>query len=128
MLHSATLLGDLVGSSSSVLQIRARNWVFVCKPLKKRSLLWESNNNFSVITKGSHKKNTNYVCVEKKNQLDVTECFIALIICSTYFGHIYAHHQELEAICVLLVPMVCDALVAGCWRPGSGQPAMRSEW
>ena len=24
--------------------------------------------------------------------------------------------------------MVCDALVAGCWRSGAGQPAMRSEW
>ena len=30
-------------------------------------------------------------CVEKKNQLDVTECFIALMICSTCFGHFYAH-------------------------------------
>jgi len=37
----------------------------------------------------------NLVRVEKKNQLDVTECFIALMICSTYFGHFYAHHQEL---------------------------------
>ena len=35
------------------------------------------------------------ICVEKKNQLDVTECFIALIIRSTCFGHFYAHHQEL---------------------------------
>ena len=26
------------------------------------------------------------ICVEKKNQLDVTECFIALLICSTCFG------------------------------------------
>ena len=63
-------------------------------------------------------------CVEKKNQPDATEWFIALIICSTYFGHLYAHHQELEAICVLLPPMVCDALVAGCWRSGAGQPAI----
>ena len=36
------------------------------------------------------------ICVEKKNQLDATEWFIALIIRSTYFGHFYAHHQELE--------------------------------
>ena len=35
------------------------------------------------------------LCVEKKNQLDVTECFIVLMICSTCFGHFYAHHQEL---------------------------------
>jgi len=31
------------------------------------------------------------ICVEKKNQLDVTECFIALMIRSTCFGRIYAH-------------------------------------
>ena len=65
------------------------------------------------------------VCVEKeKNQLDATEWFIALIICSTCFGHFYAHHQELKTICVLLPPMVCSALVAGCWRSGAGQQAM----
>ena len=58
------------------------------------------------------------ICVEKKNQLDITECFIALKICSTCFGHFYAHHQELETICVLLPPMVYDALGAGC--RGSG--------
>ena len=45
----------------------------------------------------------------EENQLDVTECFIALIICSTCFGHLYAHHQELETILVLLPHMVCDA-------------------
>ena len=55
-----------------------------------------------------------------------TEWFIALIIFSTRFGHFYAHHQELETICVLLPPMVCDTLVAGFWRSGPGQPAMRS--
>ena len=65
-------------------------------------------------------------CVEKKIQLDATEWFIALIICSTCFGHFYARHQELETICVLLPPMMCDALVAGCWRSGAGKPAMRS--
>ena len=32
-------------------------------------------------------------CVEKKNQLDATERFNALIICSTCFGHFYANHQ-----------------------------------
>jgi hypothetical protein len=32
-------------------------------------------------------------------QLDATEWFIALIICSTCFGHFYAHHQELETVC-----------------------------
>ena len=28
-------------------------------------------------------------------------------------------------MCVLLPPVVCDALVAGCRRSGAGQPAMR---
>ena len=55
-----------------------------------------------------------------KKQLDATERFIALKICSTYFRHFYAHHQELEIICVLLPPMVCIALVADCWRSGAG--------
>ena len=49
------------------------------------------------------------ICVEKKNQLDATEWFIALLIFSTCFGHFYAHHQELETICVLLPPMACIA-------------------
>jgi len=55
------------------------------------------------------------ICLEKKNQLDATECFTALVICPTCFGHFYAHHQELETICVLLPPMVCSAclLVVG---------------
>jgi len=63
------------------------------------------------------------ICVEKKNQPDATEWFIALIIRSTCFGHFYAHHQELETICVLLPPMVCSALVTGCQRSGAGQQA-----
>ena len=58
---------------------------------------------------------------EEKNHLDATEKFIALIICSTFFGHFYAHHQELETICVLLPPMVCSAwlLVVGGQVQGS---------
>jgi len=44
----------------------------------------------------------------KENQLDATEWFIALIICSTCFGHLYTHHQELETILVLLPHMVCN--------------------
>jgi len=34
----------------------------------------------------------------EENQLDATEWFIALVICSTCFGHLYANHQELETI------------------------------
>jgi len=58
-------------------------------------------------------------------QLPTTELFIALIICSAYFGHLYAHHQELENILVSLPHMVCNALVAGGRRSGAGQQAMR---
>ena len=54
-----------------------------------------------------------------------TEFFIALIICPTYFEHLYAHHQELETILVLLPHMVCNAFVAGGRRSGAGQQAMR---
>jgi len=49
------------------------------------------------------------LCVEKKNQLDATEWFIAFIICSTCFGHFNVHHQKLETMCVLLPPMVWSA-------------------
>ena len=35
-------------------------------------------------------------------QLDATEWFTALVICSTCLGHLYAHHQELETILMLL--------------------------
>ena len=64
-----------------------------------------------------------YVYRREENQLDATECFIALIICSTCFGHLHAHHQELEAILVLLPYMVCNALVAGCWMLRAEQQA-----
>ena len=49
----------------------------------------------------------------EENQLDATEFFIALIIRSTCFGHLHAHHQELETILVLLPHVVCNVLVAG---------------
>ena len=65
------------------------------------------------------------ICIKKKNQLNATEWFIALIICSTCFGHFYAHRQKLETLYVLLPPMVRGVLVAGCRRSGTGQQAMR---
>ena len=61
----------------------------------------------------------------KENQLDATECFIALIICSTCFGQLYAHHQELETTIVLLPHVMCNALVAGGRLFGAEQQAMR---
>jgi hypothetical protein len=59
-----------------------------------------------------------YSCVEKKIQLDTTEWLIALIICSTCFGELCAHPQELDTICVLLPSMMCNA----------GQRAMCRGW
>jgi len=61
----------------------------------------------------------------EENQLDATECFIAHIICSTCFGHLRVHHQELETIFVLLPHMVCNALVADGRLLGAEQQAMR---
>ena len=61
----------------------------------------------------------------EENQLHATEWFIAIIICSTCFGHLYANHQELETILVLLPHMVYNALVAGGRLLGAGQQAMR---
>jgi len=60
----------------------------------------------------------------EENQLDATEWFIALIY-STCFVHLHAHHQELEAILVLLPHMVCNALVVGGRWSGAGQQAVR---
>jgi len=57
---------------------------------------------------------------EKEIQLDATELFIALVICSTCFGHFYAHHQELETIlcyyslwCVMSWLLVVGSQVRG---------------
>ena len=61
----------------------------------------------------------------EENQLDASESFIELIICSTCFGHLYAHRQELETILVLLPHVVCNALVAGGRLLQAEQQAMR---
>ena len=63
----------------------------------------------------------------EENQLDANEWFVALIICSTCFGKLYAHHQELETIVVLLSHMVCNALVVGGRLLGAEQQAMCPE-
>ena len=60
----------------------------------------------------------------EENQLDAIECFIALIICLTCFGHLYSHHQELETILVLLPHMVRNALVARRRLLGAEQQAV----
>jgi len=45
--------------------------------------------------------------MEEGNQLDTTKCFIEHVICSTRFGQVYAHHQELAAI-LLVWPRAPD--------------------
>ena len=50
--------------------------------------------------------------MEIKCQLDATGVFIAdLIACSMFFGHHYAHHQELKSIIQWLLPVVFGAVV-----------------
>jgi len=52
------------------------------------------------------------VYVEIKCQLDATEVFIAdLIVCSTFFGQHYAHHQELKSIIQWLLSVVFRTVV-----------------
>jgi len=47
---------------------------------------------------------------ESKNQLDVTCYFIVVLIDLTYFGHYYAHHQELATM-MLFTTLVVSFLV-----------------
>ena len=61
----------------------------------------------------------------EENQLDASECSIALIICSTCFWNLYAHHQELDTMLLLLPRIVCNALVAGGWMLRAELQAMR---
>ena len=50
-------------------------------------------------------------------QLDATEVFIAdLIVCSTCFGHDYAHHQEFKSIIQWLLRVVfCAVVFSSSW-------------
>ena len=49
-------------------------------------------------------------------------------MCSTCFGHLYAHHQELETIIALLSHTMCNALVCGGRLLGAEQQARRLGW
>ena len=52
--------------------------------------------------------------MEIKCQLDATDGFFIadLIVCSTCFGHHYAHHQELKNIIRWSLPVVFRAVVS----------------
>ena len=65
-----------------------------------------------------------YKC-RKENQLDATEWFIALVIWSACFGHLYAHPQELEIILGLLSHLVCNALVAAALLLNADQQKLK---
>jgi len=69
------------------------------------------------------------IWVQKKNQLYVTECFIAFMIRWNCFGQLYAHHQELESVCVLLPSMVCSAwlLVVGVQGGATGYASRKRD-
>jgi len=82
------------------------------KPSSNHSLVFSSHNNTQFKRR-------------EENQLDAIERFIALIICSTCFRHLYAHHQALDTILVLLLHIVCNALVPGGRLLGAQQQAVR---
>jgi len=56
---------------------------------------------------------------EKKNQLDATYYFIALLIGSTCFGHYYAHHQQLTTLVLITPHWSFRSWFAVCWRLGA---------
>ena len=62
-------------------------------------------------------KNVSNSYVEIKCQLDATDVFIAeLIVCSTCFGHHYAHHQELKSIIQWLLRVIfCAVVFSSSW-------------
>jgi len=63
-------------------------------------------------TKCPRHTNDSVFYLEIKCQLDATEVFIAdLIACSSCFGHLYAHHQDLKSIIQWLLPVVFRAVV-----------------
>ena len=63
---------------------------------------------------------------EEENQLNATHCFVELVICSTCFGHEYAHHQE-PATILLLWHVVYNSWLLVVGRSGAEQQAMRPE-
>ena len=63
---------------------------------------------------------------EEENQLDATQCFIELVICSTCFRHVYAHHQELVTT-LLVWHVACTSWLLVVGRSGAGWQAMRPE-
>jgi len=61
---------------------------------------------------------------EEENQLDATQCFTELVLCSTCFGHVYAHHRELATV-LLVWHVACSSWLLVVGMSGAGQRAMR---
>ena len=61
----------------------------------------------------------------EENQLDVTVCFIAFMIRTTCFSHLYAHHQELYYYMYATAAYGVQCLAAGCRGSGAGQQGVR---
>ena len=61
---------------------------------------------------------------EEEDQLDATQCFTELIICSTCFGNVYAHHQELATV-LLVCHVACNSWLLVVGMSGTEQQAMR---
>ena len=56
----------------------------------------------------------------EENQLDVTECFIALMICSACFGHFYCPSSGARDYMCVVTAYGVQWLVAGCRGSGAG--------
>ena len=72
------------------------------------------------------KSNVHY-CVEKKTQLDVTECFIALNDMLKMFRALLCPSSGARDYMCVITAYDVQCLVAGCRGSGAEQPAMRSE-
>ena len=60
----------------------------------------------------------------EENQLDVTECFVALMIGSTCFGHFHAHHREARDYMCVVTAYGVQCFVTGCRGSGAGQQTL----
>jgi hypothetical protein len=64
------------------------------------------------------------MCVEKKNQLDVTEWLIALTMFNMSRVLLCPSSGARDYMCIITAEGG-QCLVAGCWRSGVGQQAIR---
>ena len=80
---------------------------------------------------GYYSASINLTCVrpcvvaiwEEESQLDATQYFIELVICSKCFGHVYAHHQELATI-LIVWHVACDSWLLVAGRSGAKHHVM----